>query len=688
MSWLVGIDTGGTFTDLAAAELETDQRYVTKVPSTPGKPSDAIVAALQTFQRDCDVPFSEIRFFGHGTTVGTNAVLEGKGAQTGLVVTAGYNAIYEVRGGTRPSRVELVDPRYQKPRPLIPLHLTRYVDERVAFDGSVVRPLDEESVRRAARELRDQGVSSVAVLCLFSFMNPSHEERIAEIIREEHPECRVSLSSRVLPVIREYMRLSTTALDAYVGPVIQRYFADLADRLQEEGLTTGQSYAMQSNGGLMRISLAAAYPNETLLSGPAAGVGFGLRLGERTGEANVVTLDMGGTSTDVCVIRDGKASETREGQIARQHIGTPMIEINTLGTGGGTLAWIGKDGLLKVGPQSAGAEPGPACYGRGGTEPTVTDADVVLGYLDPTKFLGGRMHGVPELAEQAVARVGAELGLSAVEAAEGIHRIAYTQIAIGLRLTLEAKGCDVTSFALVPFGGAGPVLAWRVADAVGIPRLLVPPSPGIGSAMGLLETDVLHVYMKSYMARTDRADLATLNRGFAELTDRARLDADAEGFDWDEVQLHPQLDLRYPHQGYELAMDLPATTLDEGDLARLRSDFDVLHEAVYGVSAPDEPVEIINLRLRSRVERPRLNLAANLPGSSTPEPRRRPAYFEMLGGYVDTPVYDRAAMPAGTELEGPAIVEQLDATTVIGPGWRGSVDRDGNVRLSNDRSDS
>lgn len=687
MTWQVGIDTGGTFTDLAAVDLETDQQYVTKVPSTPEHPSDAVIAALRTFQRDCDVQFSEVQFFGHGTTVGTNAVLEGKGARTGLLVTAGYNAIYEVRGGTRPTRGELVDPRYQKPKPLVPLHLTRYVDERVAFDGSIVRQLDEDSVRIAARELRDAGVTSVAVLCLFSFMNPRHEERIAEIVREEHPGCRVSLSSRVLPVIREYIRLSTTALDAYVGPVVQRYFADLSDRLQDEGLTTGQSYAMQSNGGLMRISLAGAYPNESLLSGPAAGVAFGLRLGERTDEGNLVTLDMGGTSTDVCVIRDGKASETREGQIARQHIGTPMIEINTLGTGGGTLAWVGKDGLLKVGPESAGADPGPACYGRGGTEPTVTDADAVLGYLDPTRFLGGRMHGVPELAEQAVERVGAKLGLSAVEVAEGIHKIVDTQIAIGLRLTLEAKGCDVTSFSLVPFGGAGPVHAWRIAEAVGIPRLLVPPSPGIGSAMGLLDTDVLHVYMKSYMSRIDRADLQSLNDSFADLTKRARLDADTEGFDWDEVELHPQLDLRYPHQGYELALDVASTTVDAADLERLRTEFDGLHEVVYGVSAPDEPVEIINLRLRSRVERPRLNLAASLPKEGAAPGRVRLAHFGTLG-FVETPVFDRAQLPAGTSLHGPAIVEQLDATTVVGPDWSASIDAAGNLRLAKVRSEA
>jgi N-methylhydantoinase A len=691
MSWMVGIDTGGTFTDLAAVELGTARRYVTKVPSTPEKPAEGILDALRTFELDCETELGDVEFFGHGTTVGTNAVLEGKGARSGLLITKGFNAIYEVRGGIRPSRVELIDPRYQKPKPLIPLSRTRYVDERIAYDGSVARPLDEASVRQAVRELREEGVTSIAVMCLFSYVNSTHEERIEEIIREEHPDCRVSLSSRVLPVIREYVRLSTTALDAYVGPVVGDYFEELDRRVSDVGLTTSQAFVMQSNGGLMRIGLAASHPNELLLSGPAAGVAFAVRLGERTGLRNLVTLDMGGTSTDVSIIRDGEAAHTREGAIDRQQIGTPMVEIHTLGTGGGTIGKLGKDGLLKVGPQSAGADPGPACYGRGGRDATVTDADVRLGYIDADKFLGGRMQGDPQLAEKALQELGDSIGLSSLDTAIGIHKIIDTQMAIGLRLMLEAKGCDTQAFVLVPFGGAGPVHAWRIAEAVGIPRLLVPASPGIGCATGLLETDVVHVYMQSAVSRIDETDLAALERTFAVLTERARSDTDLEGFAPEEVRIERQLDIRYPHQGYELPMDCPPGPLDAEMLQRLRLAFDERHREVYGVSAPDELVEIINARVRTVVAR-----VADEPNGASGEIAEatsggaetgvRDAYFESEGGFVSTPVYDRALLVPGISIRGPAIIEQLDATTVVGPGWSGTVDGLGNLPLTREEA--
>jgi N-methylhydantoinase A len=685
MTWIVGIDTGGTFTDLAAVEPEADRRYVTKVPSTPANPADGIREALASFERECGATLDDIAFFAHGTTVGTNAVLEGKGAKTGLLLTDGFNAIYEVRGGIRPGRIDLVDPRYRKPRPLVPLRRTRYVGERVAFDGAVMRELDEASVRTAVRELREEGVDSIAVLCLFSFVNPAHEDRIAEILEEEHPECRVSLSSRVLPVVREYIRLSTTVLDAYVGPVVRDYFEDLEQRLSSDGLTTSQSYVMQSNGGLMRIGLAAEHPNEILLSGPAAGVAFAMRLSERRSEPNLVTLDMGGTSTDVCVIRDGEASQTREGDIDHQEIGTPMIEIHTLGTGGGTIGWIGKDALLKVGPQSAGASPGPACYGRGGEDATVTDADVILGYLDPERFLGGKMTGDRKLAERALERLGAGLGLDALQTAIGVHEIVDTQMAIGLRLTLEAKGCDVNSFSLVPFGGAGPVHAWRIAEAVGIPRLLIPLSPGIGCATGLLETDIVHVYMQSAIGRIDRVDATALEERFAALTERARRDTEIEGFSAEDVTILRQLDLRYPHQGYELAMDWPEEPVTQEGLTRLRLEFDRRHEEVYGTSAPDELVEIVNVRVRSVVPRPRQDakLAAGSAGSAAEaKTGERDVHFESVGGYVATPVYDRSLLRPGMAISGPAIVEQLDCTSVIGSHWSGEVDEYGNISLA------
>jgi N-methylhydantoinase A len=410
-----------------------------------------------------------------------------------------------------------------------------------------------------------------------------------------------------------------------------------------------------------------------------------MRLSERREEPNLVTLDMGGTSTDVCVIRDGEASQTREGDIDNQQIGTPMIEIHTLGTGGGTIGWIGKDGLLKVGPQSAGADPGPACYGRGGTDATVTDADVILGYVDPEGFLGGKMPGDRDLAEAALGRLGAELGLDSLQTAIGVHQIVDTQMAIGLRLTLEAKGCDVNSFCLVPFGGAGPVHAWRIAEAVGIPRLLIPLSPGIGCATGLLETDIVHVYMQSAIGRIDTVDAAALEERFVALTERARNDTEVEGFGPEEVTILRQLDVRYPHQGYELAMDWPEEPVTEEGLGRLRLEFDRRHEEVYGTSAPDELVEIVNVRVRSVVPRPRQDstVGDRTPGSvDEAKTGERDVHFESLGGYHATPVYDRSLLRPGMAISGPAVIEQLDCTSVIGPRWSGEVDDYGNISLT------
>ncbi|MBI4317649.1 MAG: hydantoinase/oxoprolinase family protein [Chloroflexi bacterium] len=682
VTWAVGIDTGGTFTDLAAVDVRTGAEYVTKVPSTPGNPADGILDALRRFSAECGVHLEDVTFLAHGTTVATNAVLEGKGVRAGLLVNRGYRAIYEMRAGTRPTQPDLIDPRYQKPGPLIPLALTREVRGRIGFDGTVIEPLSEDEVRSAVCSLREEGAESIAVVCLFSFMNPAHEERIESIIREVYPGCRVSLSCHVLPVIREYPRLSTTALDAYVGPVVERYLRDLQVRGRNLGLTTRQFYVVQSNGGLMRINLAAQYPNETLLSGPAAGVVFGSRLGEQIGQRNLVTLDMGGTSTDISVIQSGVLSLTRKGSVAGQDVGTPMIEIRTLGAGGGAIAWIDKDGLLKVGPQSAGADPGPACYGKGGREPTVTDANVILGYLDAGSFLGGRVAGNAELAQQALARVGRHLGLGAVETAVGVHRIVNTHMAVGLRLTLAEKGCDPGRFALVAFGGSGPVHAWRLAEDAGISRILVPPHPGIACAIGLLQTDVVHVYLQSYPVDLLAATLIEIGERFRILERRAYSDAAAEGFPEDQVRLIRQMDLRYPHQGYELTVDCPPNELADGDLSSLRSAFDNLHDQVYGISGPEEDVEIVNLRVRSIMPRQRLvGKGFGVSGVGVEPARRgtRPAYFESLGGFIEASIYDRQLLNPGDRLDGPAIVEQLDSTTVVAPGWTGQVDDFGNI---------
>jgi N-methylhydantoinase A len=676
---MVGVDIGGTFTDVAATEVGSRELRIAKVPSVPADPAQAVVNGLETLFETGIQP-RDVRFFAHGTTVATNALLEGKGARAGLLITQGYNALYELRGGTRPTGSDLIDTFYLKPAALIPLQRTEEIPERVAFDGSVLEPLDEHSVRAAVRRLRDTGVESIAVMYLFSFMHPGHERRTEQIIHEEHPTCRVSLSSIVLPIIREYFRLSTTILDAYVGPVIARYLERLASHLRQLGLTTEQLYLMQSNGGLMRIDVAATYPNQTLLSGPAAGVVFGASIGQLSGEPNVVTFDMGGTSTDISVLPDNTFQETRRGKISGQDIGTPMIQISTLGAGGGTIAWIGPDGLLKAGPRSAGADPGPACYGLGGEEPTVTDANVVLGYLDPDYFVGGRLSIDPALSEKAIRqRVAEPLGLSVEEAALGIIRVVNVNMEVGLRLAVVERGLDHRKFALVAFGGAGPLHATRVARNVGIPRVVVPLYPGISCAMGLLQTDVKHYYLQSRLVPLTLFPLDELNAVYAELEQQAADEARVEGFDPRDLGIQRQLDLHYPYQGYELTVPVPSGALQEAQVQQVRSAFDALHLQVYGTSAPHEIPEVVNVRVVATSRVPKLSFQQLSAATADALRGHRCALFEETGEYVQTPIYERARLSPRSTVDGPAIIEQLDSTTVVLPGQRAVVDAYGTL---------
>lgn len=408
--WLVGVDTGGTFTDLLAFDQNSGDLKRAKVPSVPHDPSLAVLDALEHLFKDGVDP-ADITMFVHGTTVATNALLEGNGVRTGLLVTRGFRAVYEARGWSQPSGSDLLDTFFRKPPLLVPQYLTEEVTERLDFEGQVVVPLDEEALRRSVRQLKRKGVEAIAICFLFSFVNGAHEERAAAVVAEEAPECRVSVSSHVLPVIREYPRLSTTVIDAYVGPKIEAYLMRLAERLRERGVVTPQTFLMQSNGGLMRIALGARHPNQTLLSGPAAGVIAGADLARAMGRTHVLTFDIGGTSTDISVIVNGRLLETTQGQIAGQDIGTPMLRVRTLGAGGGTIAWAGKDGLLKVGPKSAGSVPGPACYARGGVKATVTDANVVMGALSSEALLAGALRLNDGAAHDAVGRLGASASI-------------------------------------------------------------------------------------------------------------------------------------------------------------------------------------------------------------------------------------------------------------------------------------
>ena len=680
--WMVGIDTGGTFTDLVAFDAATGALRIAKVSSVPTDPAQAVMSALGELFASGIKP-AEIAMLVHGTTVATNAILEGKGVATGLLITKGFRAIYEARGWAKPDPSVLLDTFYQKPPLLAPQSRTAEITERIDFEGNVVVKLDEKSVREAVKRLKAAGVSACAVCCLFSFVNPRHEERIAAIIAREAPEWRVSLSSRVLPTIREYPRLSTTVIDAYVGPIIERYLVRLAELLERAGIKTPQIFLMQSNGGLMRITIGARFPNQTLLSGPAAGVVAGLDLARTTGRPNLVTLDMGGTSTDISLVTEGRAEETYEGRINGQDIGTPMLSVRTLGAGGGTLAWIGKDGLLKMGPQSAGAVPGPACYGRGGEAPTVTDANFVLGGLGGANLLGGRMTMDKALAENAITKhVARPLGLDLLAAAAGMIRIVNANMAIDLRLAFQSSGQDPRKYALLAFGGAGPLHAASLARDLRIPAVLVPPHPGITSAMGLLQTSVRHVYLQSAVGRLEPFDVKRMNKLFEGLIGRALEDVEAEGFARKAVRLQRQIDMRYPYQGYQLTVDCPSRALEAGDKPELKRSFDEKHRMVYGVNAREEDAELVTFRVIAEIAVPQLGarpIAAGDTDPSTAKIGERPLYDLDARGFRTAAIYDRTKLRAGDRLMGPAIIEQFDSTSVVLAGQSASVDPHGNL---------
>jgi N-methylhydantoinase A len=673
--WLVGVDTGGTFTDLIAVERNSGELRRAKVPSVPSDPSAAVLDVMEKLFADGLDP-ADISLFVHGTTVATNALLEGKGARTGLMITRGFRAVYEARGWTQPRGSELIDTFYRKPPLLASQWLTEEVTERLDYRGEVVTPLDEAALRESACRLKAKGAESIAVCFLFSFLNPAHERRAGEILAEVAPDCRISQSSSVLPVIREYPRLSTTVVDAYVGPKIADYLLRLERRLIERGLRTPQLFLMQSNGGLMRISLGARHPNQTLLSGPAAGVIAGIDLARATRWPHVVTFDMGGTSTDISLIVEGRLLETTQGQIAGQDIGTPMLRVRTLGAGGGTIAWIGKDGLLKVGPNSAGSLPGPACYGRGGEEPTVTDANVVLGALSGETVLAGALRLDAARAARAIERVAEPLGLDVVQGAAGILRIVNTQMAVDLRLALQEQGQDPRKFALVAFGGAGPLHAAMLARSVGIPTVLVPPHPGLNCAIGMLQTSVRHSYLRSEIGLMRHVPAQRMNDLFRTLERQALAEAEEEGFAFEAVKLTRLVDLRYPHQGYTLPVACPAE-IAEADKASLKQAFDDLHGQVYGQSAPKEDAEIVTFRLQAEIDVPRLDLPKLARGDGRAERAskgERELFDIDADRFVRAKVYDRQKLMAGDRVAGPAVVDQFDATTLVPAGAIATVD--------------
>ncbi len=673
----VAVDTGGTFSDFVFFNEDTGEISITKVPSTPKEPFQAVLNGVKELV-DQGVAARDISFFCHGTTVGTNTLLEEKGAKTGLLVTQGFRGIYEVMEQTRGYGPATYDLFFEKPRLLAPPFLTEEIPERVDFRGNALTPIDGEASREAVKRLKKKGVQSVAVCFLFSFLNPSHELKIKEIFAEEFPEASLSLSFEVLPQIREFYRLSTTVINAYIAPVMANYLSRLETRLKEIGVTTPKLYIMQSNGGVSTFTGSARKPVATVLSGPAGGVIASMGTCERIGVHNIITFDMGGTSCDVALIHQGHPVITTQGRINQRPISLPMLDIHTVSAGGGTIARIDAVGGLQVGPDSAGADPGPVCYDRGGQEITVTDANVIIGVLDPNHFLGGRMKLDKAKAERGLENnIAQPLGLSLLEAADGVLDIINVKMEEAIKAVSSQRGYDIRDFTLVAFGGGGPMHAGRIALDLGIPGVLIPLTPGVHSALGLLMSDVKHDYVRSKLAGLNELDITEVNSLFAELIEQAKADLSAEGFNEAEIRLEAFLDLRYAGQGYELTVPCPGPPLKPSDMELMRQRFDTQHEQSSGHKAETEPVELVSLRLISYGLVPQAKLSpAKATGRRLEDANTgaRKVYFGKRHGVLNCQIYSRGLLEPGHGISGPAVIEQLDTTTVIHPEQEGTVD--------------
>ena len=681
-AYRLGVDIGGTHTDIVLLNTETGTFDIAKVPSTPHDPAIGVLNGVRNLVSQGLIPGS-IEFFAHGTTVTTNALLERKGVRVGLLINEGFRGIQEVQTQHRDG--SSFDHLFQRAPGIASQRHTREIPGRIAFDGSEVTGLDEDAVTKAVSELAGLGIRSFAVSYLFSFMNADHEQRTARIIRELVPDAFVSLSSVVLPRIREWPRLSTTLVNAYLEPVLATYIASLSAGLDRAGVTTAQRFLMQSNGGVMPFLSAAAGGGtvHTLLSGPAAGVqATADLLGNQQRWKDLISFDMGGTSCDIAFIQDALPLETEESSVGHHTVDIPSLEIASISAGGGTIARMDSGNLLQVGPDSAGAVPGPACYGRGGNLPTITDMDLLCGFLDPDHFLGGLQKLDMESAMQAARSVSVPLGLSEIGAAHGVLRLINARMADEVRVLAAKRAVDLTRFTLVPFGGAGPLHAAMVAHELDISRVLVPPNPGAFSALGLLCTDVVHDYIRSDLKLVSAVPVSSAAAIFADLLSKAEAALSREGLLDRARAVQRTLDMRYAGQGYELPVRVEDGAVSAELLARAVSAFHESHRELHGHAALDQPVEIVSYRLRVRVQVPRYkSTPVRSVASGAPRPlKHRMVYFKSTEP-VNTPVFARVDIPSGLTVQGPAIVVQLDATTVIPPGWSALVDDFGNLLL-------
>ncbi|MSQ70579.1 MAG: hydantoinase/oxoprolinase family protein [Betaproteobacteria bacterium] len=674
----IGVDTGGTCTDVALVDRESGRFWTAKTLSTPGDPSRAFSEGIRQVLARAAVAPGAVSHVFHGTTVATNAILEGAGARTALLTTRGFKHVVEI-GRQDVPRAENIY-AYVKPRRPVPASRIFEIGGRIDADGSEYEALVDADIERAAARMRALGVEAVAVCYLHSFMNATHERRTAALLARLLPGVMVTLSSDVLPVFREYERSMTTLLNAYVMPLVSTYVGRLQARLTEASIDA-RLLLMKSNGGVAGAEAIRRSPVHTALSGPAAGA-MGVRLiGKLAGCANVIGVDIGGTSADICLIQGGEPSIETQGQVGNWPLQFPMISITTIGAGGGSIARVTSDGLLRVGPMSAGAEPGPACYSRGGTEPTVTDAHVVLGHL-PGSLLDGAMVLDPDKAIRAIESIAKPLGLSLTAAAEGVLSVADNTMVGAMRVVSVQRGLDPKNFVLVPFGGAGPLHGASLARLLGIPKIVIPPDPGVLSGLGLLVTRLRSDYSRVCLQRTTHCDLPLLASSFAELEAGARAWFEEERIPEGGRELHWWAELRYLRQGSELRIPWPGRAITPDAVQELAARFHATHENLFTFQQPDTPIEIVTLMVEAAgaLPQPKLGQSASSGKASDAVIGRQQAIFD--GVAFDCPMLDRRRMRPGTQLTGPAIITQLDCTTIMIPGQMGRVDGYGNLIIT------
>jgi N-methylhydantoinase A len=690
----LGIDTGGTFTDCVTMDETTGEFSIDKVPSTPSDPSLSFSGVLSRALGAIDAKIEDVSFLVHGTTVATNCIIEGKTAKCGLVTTRGFRDILEIARQIKPEPYNIF---FEKPRPLVPRRLCVEIEERLDYEGKVISPINPITVLQAADTFKNQGVESVAVCLLHSYVNPKHERLVQEMLLKELPGVYVSVSADVCPEFREYFRASTTVVNAAIVPIVAGYLDRIESRLASWGFKA-QLCVMQSNGGVYTSEIARRNPVHLIESGPAAGVTVAAYIGSLTGSQNVISLDIGGTTAKVGLILDGSPKFSTEFEVGSKAVGrslhakatgypikSSVIDLVEIGAGGGSIGWVDSGGALRVGPQSAGAEPGPACYAKGGTLPTLTDANLILGRLNPDFFLGGEMKLSIEKASQAVEELASMLNLSVTEAAAGMVEIANANMIEALRLVSIQRGFDPREFALVAFGGAGPLHANALAGELSISEVVIPLSPGVSSALGLLVADLKHDFVRTYIKPIDRADLNFVESAFQEFERESRELLNRENIPSDRQSFSRELDLRYSGQSFELTIRLDPGPLEAEHLASLKHRFDKSHEVTYGHSTPGESIEIVNLRVRARgiIPKPKLKLLAHANGKVRNILKgERKVCFLVSEGFVATPIFDRYQLRADDRIAGPAIVEELDSTTVIYPGYQGRIDEFGSIHIS------